>query len=271
MINELNDKVSKRRSILSNNLDEVKNNISYLVGQHNVREQVLRNTEKELEEIKGFRLNADTYLNDCLSSRDTCKLNFEGLQSQLEAVQVSLSEISSKSSDIRSQLTSLRASKLVEENEVRSKYDPSISSLDGEIRALEKQIRILSAISDVCPTCGQKLQGVEKPDISPLETELSQKKAIKASLVQEKSDKLDELHNAEVADEQELVERQKRLSTNLSEKERVLSQLKRDVNNAQATYLNSERVYNEAFAKVNSIADNIEQKETVLKETKSSL
>lgn len=271
MINELNDKVSKRRSILSNNLDEVKNNISYLVGQQNVREQVLRNTEKELQELKEFNLNANSYLNDCLRSRDNCKLNFEDLQSQLEDAQVTLSEISSQSSDIRSQLTSLRANKLVEENEVRSTYDPSISSLDGEIRALEKQIRTLSAISDVCPTCGQKLQGVEKPDISPLEAELTQKKAIKASLVQEKSYKLNELHNAEVADEQELVESQKRLSTNLSEKEKAVTQLKREVNDAQAKYLNSERVYNEAFAKVNSIADNIEQKEAVLKETKSSL
>ena len=38
MINELNDKVNKRRSVLSNNLDEVKQNISYLVGQQKVKE-----------------------------------------------------------------------------------------------------------------------------------------------------------------------------------------------------------------------------------------
>ena len=48
MINELNDKVSKRRSVLSNNLDEIKNNISYLVGQQKVREESLQSTQQEV-------------------------------------------------------------------------------------------------------------------------------------------------------------------------------------------------------------------------------
>ena len=267
MINELNDKVSKRRSTLLNNLDEVKHNISYLIGQQKVREQVVNNTDKEIQELKDFRLNANSYLNECLRSRDNCKFCFEGAQSQVDDAQTSLSKVSGECQEVRSKVTNLRANKLLKENEVRSIYDPSISTTDADIRTLENQIKTLSAISDVCPTCGQKLIGVEKPDISPLEAELAQKKSIKASLVQEKSDKLQEIHDNEVAEESQIVEKQKRLSIVLSDKEYELSQLKRELVAAQAKYLDSEKVYNEAFARVNSVEERIQQKETLLKES----
>ena len=38
--------------------------------------------------------------------------------------------------------------------------------------ALSKKIKELEAISDICPTCGQKLHGVTKPDTSTLKTQL---------------------------------------------------------------------------------------------------
>lgn len=267
MINELNDKVSKRRAVLSNNLDEVKQNTSYLIGQQKVREQVVSNTDKEIAELKDFRLNANSYLNDCLRSRDNYRLYFEEVQSKVDDAQTSLAKVSGECQEVRSKLTNLRAEKLLKENEIRSTYDPSISTTDADIRTLENQIKTLSAISDVCPTCGQKLVGVEKPDISPLEAELSQKKAIKASLVQEKSDKLQALHDNEVDEESQIIEKQKRLSIVLSDKESELSHLKRELVDAQAKYLNAEKVYNEAFARVNSVEESIQQKETLLKES----
>lgn len=271
MINELNDKVSKRRCVLSNNLDEVKQNISYLIGQQKVREQVVSNTGKEIQELKDFRLNANSYLNDCLRSRDNYKMYFDEVQSKVDDAQTSLAKVSGECQEVRSKITNLRANKLLKENEVRSIYDPSISTTDADIRTLENQIKTLSAISDVCPTCGQKLVGVEKPDISPLEAELAQKKAIKASLGQEKSDKLQEIHDNGVAEESQIVEKQKRLSSVLSDKESELLQLKRELVDAQSKYLNSEKVYNEAFARVNSVEESIQQKETLLEESQDCL
>lgn len=271
MINELNDKVSKRRAVLSNNLDEVKQNTSYLIGQQKVREQVVSNTDKEIAELKDFRLNANSYLNDCLRSRDNYRLYFEEVQSKVDDAQTSLTKVSGECQEVRSKLTNLRAEKLVKENEIRSTYDPPISTTDADIRTLENQIKTLSAISDVCPTCGQKLVGVEKPDVSPLEAELAQKKAIKSSLVQEKSDKLQALHDNEVDEESQIIEKQKRLSIVLSDKESELSQLKRELVDAQAKYLNAEKVYNEAFARVNSVEESIQQKEILLKESHDCL
>lgn len=137
MINELNDKVSKRRYVLSNNLDEVKQNISYLTGQQKVREQVVNNTDKEIQELKNFRLNANSYLNDCLRSRDNYRLYFDEVQSKVDDAQTSVTKVSEECQEVRSKITTLRANKLLKENEVRSMYDPSISTTDADIRTLE--------------------------------------------------------------------------------------------------------------------------------------
>ena len=271
MINELNDKVNKRRSVLSNSLDEVKQNISYLVGQQKVKEQLVTTSKQELKELNEFRTNANSYLNDCLMSRDTCKSQFDDLQFKLESAQDDLTEVSKQFQDIRSRVTNLRAEGLLKENEVRSKYDPSITAIDAEIKSIERQLVTLRSISDICPTCGQKLIGVEKPDITPLQEELTQKKTVKASFVKEKSDNLEKLAQSMAAEESSLVTKQKKLSVELSEKELSATTIKRQVTDAQTAYLNSERVYNEAVAKVNSIDDNISQKEALVKETMSSL
>ena len=137
MINELNDKVSKRRYVLSNNLDEVKQNISYLIGQQKVREQVVNNTDKEIQELKNFRLNANSYLNDCLRSRDNYRLYFDEVQSKVDDAQTSVTKVSEECQEVRSKITNLRANKLLKENDVRSMYDPSISTTDADIRTLE--------------------------------------------------------------------------------------------------------------------------------------
>lgn len=46
--------------------------------------------------------------------------------------------------------------------------------LGGRITSLTYEIKRLKAVSDVCPTCGQKLQGVIKPDTTAQEAELAE-------------------------------------------------------------------------------------------------
>jgi DNA repair exonuclease SbcCD ATPase subunit len=46
--------------------------------------------------------------------------------------------------------------------------------LGGRITSLTYEIKRLKAVTDVCPTCGQKIQGVVKPDTSQQEQELTE-------------------------------------------------------------------------------------------------
>lgn len=56
------------------------------------------------------------------------------------------------------------------------------SSVQAEISSLRSEIRRIESIRDVCPTCGQKLIGVEKPSTEPLKQKLSDKEKILASV-----------------------------------------------------------------------------------------
>lgn len=261
MINELNDKVNKRRSVLSNNLNEIKNNISYLVGQQKVREESLTSTQQEIDDLQKFKPDANSYLTDCLCARDSSKSEFEGLKDTLAKYQDQLAEAEKKCQLVRSSLSDIKTNRLLKENDIRNEFDSTLSSFNLEIRQLEKEIQKLSSITDICPTCGQKLVGVEKPDISPLLEDLSKKKLLLEHTAEEKSSKLSLLQNLDKQKESELQATLDDCLSRISTLSNTVNQNKRDLDTSQAKYINAERVYNEALAKVNSLESNIVEKQ----------
>jgi len=54
----------------------------------------------------------------------------------------------------------------------KSKITTKKAGLDAEIKSLKRDIATKKAITDICPTCGQKIPGAVKPDTSALEKEL---------------------------------------------------------------------------------------------------
>ena len=60
-------------------------------------------------------------------------------------------------------------------NTKKQGYDTDIAVLNTEIKNLNSKITELKNIKDICPTCGQKLPDVHKPDTSKLESELEVK------------------------------------------------------------------------------------------------
>ena len=64
---------------------------------------------------------------------------------------------------------------------INTKYSDKISPLsieiariESEINTTKKELQRLQSITDICPTCGQKLLGVTKPDITPVQENLKQ-------------------------------------------------------------------------------------------------
>lgn len=68
-------------------------------------------------------------------------------------------------------LTALQNAWHVKEEE----YKTQIAILKTEIKNIEKQISEIKAIKDICPTCGQKIPDVHKPDTTQLEIDLAKK------------------------------------------------------------------------------------------------
>lgn len=107
-----------------------------------------------MEELEKFRPNANTYLDDCLRSRDSAKSTFEKLKSELEAHQAKLTEAEKDWQSIKSSISEIKTNRLIKETNVRNEFDGTISSLTIEIKQIEKEITTLSSITDICPTCG---------------------------------------------------------------------------------------------------------------------
>ena len=63
---------------------------------------------------------------------------------------------------------------LIDKIDVSSK-ESILFDLKSEYRSLDRKIKELEAVTDVCPTCGQKLPNVAKFDTSSLKTELEEK------------------------------------------------------------------------------------------------
>lgn len=107
-----------------------------------------------MEELEKFRPNANSYLDDCLRARDLAKSTFEKLKSELEAHQAKLTEAEKDCQSIKSSISEIKTNRLIKETNVRNEFDGTISSLNIEIKQLEREIKTLSSITDVCPTCG---------------------------------------------------------------------------------------------------------------------
>lgn len=86
-------------------------------------------------------------------------VNATALEVQLDTLNNKLIEVSNEKSKVSNE-------ELTAYNSARVEFFNTKASLEAKIASLEKEITKLQAITDVCPTCGQRLPDVHKPDTS---------------------------------------------------------------------------------------------------------
>ena len=108
------------------------------------------------------------------------------LQQELTTAEQAISLLEQKIEQINQQLIAISDEKAKVSGEELSAYTASYTKLIGEktsveldIANLEKEITKLKAIVDTCPTCGQHLPNVHKPDTSAQESLLAERKTVK--------------------------------------------------------------------------------------------
>jgi len=87
------------------------------------------------------------------------------VEKQLESLNTQLLTITSEKSKVCSE-------ELTAYNAARVEFFNIKANLEAKINSLEKEIAKLQAITDICPTCGQHLPDVHKPDTSEQEATL---------------------------------------------------------------------------------------------------
>lgn len=96
-------------------------------------------------------------------------------QGKINYSESQLDILNTKFIELNTEKTRISNEELSAYNSAHSMHNSEKVKLEVEISGLTKEINKLKAIKDVCPTCGQHLPNVHKPDTSVIEAALSAK------------------------------------------------------------------------------------------------
>ena len=177
-VREYEDSLLANRTQLNSNVSNLERLKTNLENQHRpdfdrlIKEQLDRLTEIEHQKTQYEELIKNT------------EFDLEDLNNRLLRLTAEKSKVSSE------ELTAYTAS--------YTQLNTDKNKISFEISALEKEIQTLKAIKDTCPTCGQQLPNVHKPDTSSQETALSVKQT-ELEIAQEKLWECEEKHREYIA------------------------------------------------------------------------
>lgn len=172
MIEDLKSRVTSRRLELHKTIREIEDTILASTTTKNYLQEQIQVSQKALESLDGSDLQRQ--LNNAQSELSVYQAEKESAQSSADLTQQSIN-------DINQQLQQLAESKHQHETEVEAEYKERLteaeftaSRLNAERNSKTREITRIENIKDICPTCGQKLPDVHKPDTTELRRELAQ-------------------------------------------------------------------------------------------------
>lgn len=171
MIEDLKIKVSSRKKDLNESVRKVEDTLLVLNTNKNHKEQELESLNSQFNNLQEEKTLVNS-LEELKKIKKEIELGCNSLKKHVGELE---DNIETKEDNIRTLESELY--KLIEE--VNLKYSSDIDAHNSSLLEIQKRIFLLRSeierienITDICPTCGQKLQGVEKPDTEPMKIEL---------------------------------------------------------------------------------------------------
>lgn len=175
MIEDLKNRIVSRQQELSAKLREYEDSILTNRTQLNNYLTVLEQTKQALEQ----QLQMD--FDSALTGR---KEQLDALTVEASKYETDITNYTNNIEELNRQLVVLTDEKTKVSNEELTAYMASYTKLtsdkaaiDSEVTSLMREIQKLQAIVDTCPTCGQHLPNIHKPDTSQQEKLLIEAKA----------------------------------------------------------------------------------------------
>lgn len=199
MIEDLKSRVTTRKTNLCKTIRELEDSILSSNTTKNYLTEQIQISQEALASLDGSDLQ--TQLDIALAELTNYQTDKQLIDNEIDAaIKVQ--------TDFNQQLYQLNEQQRNEVNAVEMEYKPCIteaevksSKLNAERNVKLHELTKLENIKDVCPTCGQKLPDVHKPDTSELKFELSQvevdynvAEAERLSLIQERDEKLSNIN-----------------------------------------------------------------------------
>lgn len=173
MIDDLKQRVADRKAVLNNSLHETEKNILTISTKRDMLIKQKSDAENELNTLQSA--------------------NVEKLQKDLVEIQAQITRIENEQREsildiedskrcidvLKEAFYAKRTESATQVSQINAKYADMLTSLSVDVATVENDLRTsrkelyrLQNITDVCPTCGQKLVGVTKPDTTELEEQM---------------------------------------------------------------------------------------------------
>ena len=170
MIIDLKDRLTKRKTILLNEIRTFEDNILADTNQKLVLEAQLQKLLDEKEKL--VYEDFDLLINNKQIELDKLNVEFNDLQKKLDDIKLKLQICDSNLSNLYKDEESKKI-KIIQEsnNDINPLYQELIK-FEAERKSINEQVLKLESIKDICPTCGQKLPDIHKVDTTSLHNEL---------------------------------------------------------------------------------------------------
>lgn len=164
MVETVKTRLAARQGTVNHLLSEYQN--SRLVHATTVEnlKQTLHNLEVDYDALKLTNFEAEISEKNQLISQ---------ISSDITIKETDISKLDVDITETNNSLLELTLQKTKDQTDLQESYNNSTkdllvqkATLEAELNSLAKEIKHLESITDICPTCGQKLQGISKPDTS---------------------------------------------------------------------------------------------------------
>ena len=284
MIQSIKDKLEKRqedlRSLLRTKEDKLLANDSKLTVYRTQMES-FKEELKEYEEFDSSEDNIEYQLT--LTKGEINKVNdkINSLSDEIYAANLNADDISKELRELSANNQKMLSEALVDVEADIEELKSKIAEIKVEKKVLSAEIEKLESITDICPTCGQKIPGAVKPDTSEkknqlhsvsnnlyvtenyLDSALEEKKSITARCNKEYTANVEEL-------ERELGVIKDSLETFKTEKDSYIQQ-QLELNQKIAKLNNLKDNYNKLLSNINSTQESISNLETNSSEVSSEI
>lgn len=171
MIDDIKQRLSERINFINGSIADTKNNISIDTGKCDYLKTQRASSEDALNNLPD--------ISDLTDEQTELNGKIQEIEESIRATETDLDWIK-KERDRTNELgrtytLSLRSDTL----SINSEFDSVVTTtrnalalVVGELARAKSELQRVKSIKDTCPTCGQRLQGIEKPDITPYEEEV---------------------------------------------------------------------------------------------------
>jgi DNA repair exonuclease SbcCD ATPase subunit len=172
MVEDIRQRVTTRLTELQRQVRDCEDNLLIHRTQNKTIENTLKVKEAEL--AKAIKPDFTAQLAELTQLITDCR-------NQFEIASAGVAEKEKSHADVNAELLKLLETSNAEAAEEKEAYEAAFrakvterSQKEAEVKTLTRTIAELKAVTDTCPTCGQKLPGAVKPDTTAQETSLVQ-------------------------------------------------------------------------------------------------